>query len=210
MGVSITARVTKQYRVFKKKPSVLLPCNPRVLLRLHGNNAQGFLQKNLYCLEWARRFHITFLARARILQHFCHPRWERTSSGIAGIHCDVVEARSILRDATVYPVSAYHPAVSHKCEPPVRPRQFVNTAYRKPPRRRTGYVVSRGRMERRQEMTEFPYDRPSGPPADIHLIPSATLSLSLSAIACELLSSAAWKMRASAQRWPAHRIVVHH
>ena len=41
----------KQYRFLKKNLSVLLPCNPRVLLGLHGNSTEKFLLKNLYCLE---------------------------------------------------------------------------------------------------------------------------------------------------------------
>ena len=38
---------SKQYRFFKKNPSVLLPCNP---MGLHGNSTEGFLLKKLHCL----------------------------------------------------------------------------------------------------------------------------------------------------------------
>ena len=46
----------KQYRLFKKNPLVLLPCNPRrnfprVFLGLHGDSTEGFLLNNLYCLK---------------------------------------------------------------------------------------------------------------------------------------------------------------
>ena len=39
---------SKQYRFFKKNPSVLLLC---ILLGLHGNSTQVFLLNNLYCFE---------------------------------------------------------------------------------------------------------------------------------------------------------------
>ena len=46
----------KEYKFFKKNPSVLLSCNPRRTLQgftqgLHGNSTQGYLPKNLYCFE---------------------------------------------------------------------------------------------------------------------------------------------------------------
>ena len=46
----------KKYRLFKKNPTVLLPCNPkenhaRAVLGLHGNSIEVFLLKNLYCLD---------------------------------------------------------------------------------------------------------------------------------------------------------------
>ena len=41
---------SKQYRLFRRNPSVLLPCN-RVFLGLHGNSTDGFFLKDLYCLE---------------------------------------------------------------------------------------------------------------------------------------------------------------
>ena len=43
---------SKQYRFFKKNPSVQSPLNPRrrVLLGLHGDSTEGFLLKNLYCV----------------------------------------------------------------------------------------------------------------------------------------------------------------
>ena len=42
---------SKLYKFFKKNPLVQSPCNPRVLLGLHGDSTKGFLLKNLYCLE---------------------------------------------------------------------------------------------------------------------------------------------------------------
>ena len=41
---------SKQYRP-RKHPYVLLACNPRSTLGLHGDITQGFLLNNLYCLE---------------------------------------------------------------------------------------------------------------------------------------------------------------
>ena len=35
---------SKQFRFFKKNPSVLLPCNPRRILGLHGNRTEGSWQ----------------------------------------------------------------------------------------------------------------------------------------------------------------------
>ena len=42
---------SKQYRFFRRNPSVQLPCNPRRTLGLHGNCPEGFFLKNLYRLE---------------------------------------------------------------------------------------------------------------------------------------------------------------
>ena len=42
---------SKQYRLFRENPSVLLSCNPRrIILGLHGNSTEVFFLKNLYCL----------------------------------------------------------------------------------------------------------------------------------------------------------------
>ena len=42
---------SKQYRFFRRNPSVLLPCNPGRTQGLLGNSTEGLFSKNLYCLE---------------------------------------------------------------------------------------------------------------------------------------------------------------